>query len=68
MTDFSRHRSEFLTQLIRSGRPTVLTVNGKPALVVQSAEAYEMLQDAAAGAASAKDATRASPRRNAKRR
>src|SRR5687767_971557 len=51
MTDFSRHRTEHLAQLLKSGRPRVLTVNGRPVLVVQSATAYEELMDAAARSA-----------------
>jgi prevent-host-death family protein len=68
MTDFSRHRSEHLVQLVKSGRPIVLTVNGRPVLVVQSAEAYEALLDSAENASSKKAATTASDRRNAKPR
>jgi prevent-host-death family protein len=56
MTDFSRHRSEYLAQLVKSGRPTVLTVNGRAVLVVQSAKAYEALLDSAENASSAKPA------------
>ncbi len=37
-----------MKQLKRSKRPMVLTVNGKAAAVVQDAEAYQRLLDAAA--------------------
>ncbi len=41
LTDFSRNRREHLKRLRATGRPEILTVNGKPALVVQDAKAYE---------------------------
>ena len=40
----------FMKQLKKSKRPVVLTVNGKPAAVVQDAEAYQHLLDIAAHA------------------
>jgi len=50
ITTFRRRSGEFLKQLKKSQRPVVLTVNGKAAVVVQDAEAYQRLLDIAAGA------------------
>jgi prevent-host-death family protein len=50
MTDFRNHSSRFMKQLRESGRPMVLTVNGRAAAVVQDAEAYQRLLDLAAEA------------------
>jgi PHD/YefM family antitoxin component YafN of YafNO toxin-antitoxin module len=41
LTDFLRNHREAIERLRTSGRPEVLTVHGKAALVVQDAEAYE---------------------------
>jgi prevent-host-death family protein len=46
LTDFQRNTREHLARMQRSGRPVVLTVNGKAALVVQDAAAYQKLLDA----------------------
>jgi len=46
----SRCSSDSLTQIKKSKRPVVLTVNGKAAAVVPSAEAYQRLLDIAARA------------------
>ena len=43
LTDFQRNTKAHLKKLRRSGRPEMLTVNGKAELVVQSAAAYERL-------------------------
>jgi prevent-host-death family protein len=50
MTTFRNHSAEFLLHLKKTGRPMVLTVNGKAAAVVQDAEAYQRLLDIAADA------------------
>lgn len=47
LTDFKRKTPEFLARLKRSGRPVVLTVNGRAALVVQDAASYQTLFDLA---------------------
>lgn len=47
LTDFKRHTPEFLRQLKESGRPFVLTVNGKAEIVVQDAKTYQRLLDLA---------------------
>jgi prevent-host-death family protein len=48
LTTFRRRSGDFTKQLKKSKRPMVLTVNGKAAAVVQDAEAYQRLLDAAA--------------------
>jgi PHD/YefM family antitoxin component YafN of YafNO toxin-antitoxin module len=45
LTEFQRETKAHLTRLKRSGRPVVLTVNGKAAIVVQDAAAYQRLLD-----------------------
>ena len=47
LTDFKRNTSEFLAQLKQTGRPVVLTINGKAELVVQDAVSYPRLIDLA---------------------
>lgn len=42
---FKRNTAEFRARLKRTGKPEVLTVDGKAELVVQSAEAYQKLLD-----------------------
>ncbi|MGI9054182.1 MAG: type II toxin-antitoxin system Phd/YefM family antitoxin [Pyrinomonadaceae bacterium] len=43
LSNFKRNTSEFLEQLKKSGKPIVLTINGKAELVVQDAESYQKL-------------------------
>jgi len=43
LTDFNRNAKAHLKRLRRTGRPELLTVNGKAEVVVQSAPAYERL-------------------------
>jgi prevent-host-death family protein len=45
LTEFKRHTAEFVEQLKQTGRPQVLTVNGRATVVVQDAEAYQQLLD-----------------------
>ncbi len=45
LTEFKRHTAEFLDRLRASGRPQVLTINGRAELVVQDAKAYQELMD-----------------------
>lgn len=45
---FKRDTAKIAARLKRSGKPLTLTVNGKPALVVQDAAAYQRLREAAA--------------------
>jgi prevent-host-death family protein len=46
LTDFQRHTKAHLKRLKETGRPQVLTVNGRAELVVQDAEAYQALVEA----------------------
>lgn len=50
LTNFKRQTSSYLRQLHASGRPIVLTVNGKAEVVVQDAAAYQRLVEQAAKA------------------
>jgi hypothetical protein len=43
LTEFHRHSREHITRLRETGRPEVLTVNGRAELVVQDAAAYQNL-------------------------
>ncbi|MBF0142958.1 MAG: type II toxin-antitoxin system Phd/YefM family antitoxin [Magnetococcales bacterium] len=45
LTEFKRDTAHFVARLRETGRPAVLTVNGKPALVVMDAEAWQETQD-----------------------
>jgi prevent-host-death family protein len=47
LSSFKRNTPEFLRQLKATGRPVVLTVNGKAELVVQDATSYQKLLDLA---------------------
>ena len=48
LTSFRRQSSLLAKRLKKTQRPLVLTVKGKPALVVQAAEAYQRLLNLAA--------------------
>lgn len=43
LTEFQRNAKKYAKKMTQTGRPLVLTVNGKPGLVVQDAEAYQAL-------------------------
>ena len=43
LTDFARNAKAHLRRLKRTGRPELLTVNGKAEVVVQNASAYQRL-------------------------
>ncbi|HTS08038.1 MAG TPA: type II toxin-antitoxin system Phd/YefM family antitoxin [Candidatus Eisenbacteria bacterium] len=43
LTDFNRNTKAHLRRLRRTGRPELLTVNGKAEMVVQNASAYQRL-------------------------
>ena len=43
VTEFTRKPAEHIKRLKKSKRPEILTVNGKPAVVVQDAETYEKM-------------------------
>jgi hypothetical protein len=49
LTEFQRHTKAQLKRLKATGRPTVLTVNGRAELIVQDAAAYEEMLDAIRG-------------------
>src|SRR3954464_4756369 len=49
LTDFQRNTKAHLKRLKASGRPTVLTVNGKAELIVQDAMAFEEMLDSIRG-------------------
>ena len=46
LTDFARNTKAHLQRLRRTGRPELLTVNGKAEVVVQNAVAYQRLIEA----------------------
>jgi prevent-host-death family protein len=50
LTNFKRETARYLSRLHKTGEPVVLTVNGKAEVVVQDAEAYQKLVEAAARA------------------
>ena len=45
LSQFKRNTPEFLQQLRETGRPVVLTINGKAELIVQEAQSYQKLLD-----------------------
>ena len=45
LTEFKRNTTRFISRLKETGRPSVLTVNGKPELVVMDAEAWQDFQN-----------------------
>lgn len=45
LTDFLRHHKDHVARLEETGKPVVLTVKGRPALVIQGAESYQALLD-----------------------
>jgi PHD/YefM family antitoxin component YafN of YafNO toxin-antitoxin module len=49
LTDFQRNTKSHLKRLRATGRPQVLTVNGKAELIVQDAAAYEDTLEAIRG-------------------
>ncbi len=46
LSSFKRNTLEFIAQMKQTGKPLVLTVNGKAELVVQNAEFYQQMLDA----------------------
>ena len=45
LTEFKRDTARFVARLKDTGRPSVLTVNGRPELVVMDAQAWQDVQD-----------------------
>ena len=43
LSNFKRNTAEFIEQLKESGKPIVLTINGKAELIVQDAGSYQKL-------------------------
>ncbi len=43
LSDFKRNTTEFVREIQESGKPVVLTVNGRSKLVVQDATSYQKL-------------------------
>jgi PHD/YefM family antitoxin component YafN of YafNO toxin-antitoxin module len=43
LTDFQRNAKKHILRLKKSGRPNVLTVNGRAEVVVQDAKAYQKI-------------------------
>jgi len=50
LTTFRNNSVKMMKQLKKTGRPIILTVNGKPEAVIQSVEAYQRLLDIASKA------------------
>lgn len=46
LTEFKRNTAEYMERLKHTGRPLVLTVNGKAEIVVQDAESYQEMIEA----------------------
>jgi prevent-host-death family protein len=47
LTDFKRNTGQLAEQMKSTGRPLILTINGRAELVVQDAAAYQALLEAA---------------------
>ena len=45
LTDFKRRTTKLIELLRATGRPLVLTINGKPEIVVLDASAYQEMQE-----------------------
>ena len=45
VTDFLRNHKELIARVTETKRPVVLTVKGKPALVIQDADSFQELLD-----------------------
>lgn len=43
LSDFKRNTSELVDRLKKTGNPLVLTINGRAEMVVQDAQAYQLL-------------------------
>jgi len=44
LTSFKNNTSDFINKLKKTGRPSILTVNGKAEVVVMDAAAYQKMQ------------------------
>jgi prevent-host-death family protein len=45
LTDFLRNHKEMVARVTETRKPVVLTVKGKPSLVIQDADSYQELMD-----------------------
>ena len=45
LTEFKRNAARLIAQIKETGRPQILTVNGKPSVVVMDAAAWQEMQD-----------------------
>jgi len=45
LTEFKRNSARMIARLKETGRPQILTVNGKPSLVMMDAAAWQEMQD-----------------------
>jgi len=45
LAEFAEHAEEFIAQVRRTKQPIILTVNGKPAAVVQDPESFQHLAE-----------------------
>lgn len=45
LTEFQRNTKEHIDRLKKTRRPELLTVHGKPEIIIQDAEAYQRLLD-----------------------
>ena len=45
LTEFKRDTARLIAQIKQTGRPQILTVNGKPSVVVMDAAAWQEMQD-----------------------
>ncbi|WP_108484165.1 type II toxin-antitoxin system Phd/YefM family antitoxin [Oceaniglobus ichthyenteri] len=45
LTEFKRNSARMIARIKESGRPQILTVNGKPSVVVMDASAWQDMQD-----------------------
>lgn len=45
LTEFKKNTNEFISDLRKTGRPTILTVNGRAEIVVMDAATYQKIQE-----------------------
>ena len=45
LTEFKRDSARMIARIKETGRPQILTVNGKPSVVVMDASAWQEMQD-----------------------
>ncbi len=45
LTEFKRDSARMIARMKETGRPQILTVNGKPSVVVMDADAWQDMQD-----------------------